>query len=152
MLILPVPINKAICATLHFLWDYTSSGCPVVGTHLPQQARTYLSAQKALVRSRVSPQTHPSGKTGRAGGMSGSHPHSQHVAFPARLGLLPTLAGFINWSPLQEPNLSLPKAVQKPQVTTALPVASYLISVYQLEHGSESENTSGSTGALFLAL
>lgn len=77
------------------------------------------------------------------------------MAFPARLGLLPTLAGFIDWPPLQEHNLSLPKAVQKPQVTTA-PACGFLpylwLSVGAWKDGSESENTPGSTGAVFLAL
>lgn len=77
------------------------------------------------------------------------------MAFPARLGLLPTLAGFIDCPPLQEDNLSLPKAVQKPQVTTA-PACGFLpylwLSVGAWKDGSESENTPGSTGAVFLAL
>lgn len=47
------------------------------------------------------------------------------VAFLARLSLLPTLLDFISWSLLQEHNLSLPKVVQKPQVTTA-PICSFL--------------------------
>lgn len=53
----------------------------------------------------------PSSQPGR--GLDGS------MAFPARLGPLPALPAFISWSPLREHNLSLPNAVQNPQVTTA---------------------------------
>lgn len=110
------------------------------------------------VRSRVSPQPHPSGKRGRAGGMPGNHPHSQHGwqhGFSSKTRPPAHPGRFHQLIPFARPQLITPKAVQKPQVTTA-PACGFLpylwLSARAWKDSSESENTPGSTDALFLAL